>query len=132
MAIALISCPIFAAANTGYASATLNYTIDKAQKTAPSGLTKQDETIKGILFTLDDTQAFTKKNPSLMKTEYSCSPLETQNFMTTLNKISVGTTRHARAYAVLENGDIIYSTNIISNSLLGYSQIGSAEDEMED
>ena len=87
---------------------------------------------KGILFTIDDSEAFNKAKPSLQKSEGAIEPTENVNFMCSLNNIARGVTRHARAYAILDNGNVIYSDTIINNLTNGFVSTGSVKDNLEE
>lgn len=73
------------------------------------------QTDKGDMFTLKDTEAINKVNPSLKVSEVKVTNNANVDFMATLTGTS-GKTRHARAYIVYSDDTVVYSDVIVSNN----------------
>ena len=69
----------------------------------------------GDMFTLKDTAAINKENPSLKVSEVNVTTEGLVDFMATLNGCG-GKVRHARAYVVYSDDTVVYSDVIVTNN----------------
>jgi hypothetical protein len=67
------------------------------------------------MFTLKDTAAINKENPSLKVSEVNVTTEGLVDFMATLNGCG-GKVRHARAYVVYSDDTVVYSDVIVTNN----------------
>ncbi len=70
---------------------------------------------KGDMFTLKDTAAINKENPSLKVSEVKVTTEGVVDFMATLTGCG-GKVRHARAYVVYSDDTVVYSDVIVTNN----------------
>ena len=89
------------------------YGIIFASNTYKENYDKQTD--KGDMFTLKDTAAINKVNPSLKVSEVNVTTEGVVDFMATLNGCG-GKVRHARAYVTYTNGTTVYSDVIVTNN----------------
>ncbi len=69
----------------------------------------------GDMFTLKDTEAINKVNPSLKVSEVKVTNNANVDFMATLTGTD-GKTRHARAYIIYSDDTVVYSDVIVTNN----------------
>ena len=69
----------------------------------------------GDMFTLKDTAAINKENPSLKVSEVDVTTEGVVDFMATLNGCG-SKVRHARAYVVYSDDTVVYSDVIVTNN----------------
>ena len=89
------------------------YGIIFASNTYKENYDKQTD--KGDMFTLKDTAAINKVNPSLKVSEVNVTTEGVVDFMASLNGCG-GKVRHARAYVVYSDDTVVYSDVIVTNN----------------